>query len=59
MLPNSNDVDLLGPWAWETIGRGDWFRQGKSAMVYIDPDSLTPGWAVIYDDYEGKQVIRK
>ena len=51
MLPNSNDIDVLGPWAWETIGRGLWYSEGKSCMGHIDPTGKVI-WAVIYDDYE-------
>lgn len=52
MLPNSSDINVLGPWAWELMGQGIWYPDGKSGMGYVNPFSGKPTWAVIYDDYE-------
>lgn len=52
VLPNSTDIDILGPWAWAQIGQGMWYPEGKSGMGYIHPLTKKPTWAVIFDDYE-------
>ena len=51
MEPNSTNIDLLGPWAWQQMGEGLWFPEGKSAMGHItSKDEVL--WAVVYDHYE-------
>lgn len=51
MVPNSNDIQLLGPWVWEQMGSTTYSSTGKSAMGFVDDDG-TVRWAVVYDNYE-------
>lgn len=50
MPPNSSDILLLGPWAWERIGGGLWTPIGKTALGYVDSDG-TIKWATVYDNF--------
>jgi RimJ/RimL family protein N-acetyltransferase len=51
MHPNSNDIQLLGPWVWDQMGSTTYSSTGKSAMGVVDDDG-TIRWAVVYDNYE-------
>lgn len=51
MHPNSNDIQLLGPWVWDQMGSTTYGSTGKSAIGVVDDDG-TIRWAVVYDNYE-------
>jgi RimJ/RimL family protein N-acetyltransferase len=51
MHPNSNDIQLLGPWVWDQMGSTTYSSTGKSAMGLVDDDGIVR-WAVVYDNYE-------
>lgn len=51
MHPNSNDIQLLGPWVWDQMGSTTYSSTGKSAMGFVDDDG-TIRWAVVYDHFE-------
>jgi hypothetical protein len=51
MHPNSNDIQLLGPWVWDQMGSTTYSSTGKSAMGLVDDDG-TIRWGVVYDNYE-------
>lgn len=56
-MTHSNDIDILGPWAWKLMGSGVWNSTGKSAVGAVD-GSGTPLWAVVYDHYEPNGSIQ-
>ena len=51
MKPNCTNIDLLGPWAWQQMGEGLWFPEGKSAMGEVTAAGEVL-WAVVFDHYE-------
>lgn len=56
-MKHSNDIDILGPWAWKLMGSGVWSSTGRSAVGAVDGNG-TPLWAVIYDHYEPEGSIQ-
>lgn len=54
MIPNSSDIDLLGPWAWKLMGASCWSPEGRTALGYVEDGE--PKWAMIYDHYEKNSI---
>lgn len=54
MQPNSADIDLLGPWAWDRMGADTWSPEGRTALGYVKDG--VPKWAMIYDNYETASI---
>lgn len=55
---NSTDVEVLGKWAWETMGYPDsWTHVGRTALGHITDDGEVL-WAAVYEEYHPKGSIR-